>query len=42
MVDIGEGRARFVSLCGVIVSLGFAVATLFDLTALAVVPFCGR
>jgi hypothetical protein len=41
-LEIGEGRARFLALLGVIVSLGFGLAILFDLTALFIVPYCSR
>ncbi len=41
-LEVGEGRARFLAISGVIASLGFALATLFDLTALLIVPLCDR
>ena len=41
-LEIGEGRARFLALLGIIVSLGFGLAILFDLTALLIVPYCSR
>lgn len=41
-LEVGEGRARFLALAGIIVSLGFALATLFDLAALSIVPLCTR
>jgi hypothetical protein len=42
LLKVGEGRARFLALSGTIVSLGFALATGFDLTALLIVPICPR
>jgi hypothetical protein len=30
LVDVGEGRSRFMALCGVLFGVGFAVATIFD------------
>jgi hypothetical protein len=42
LLEVGEGRARFLALSGTIVSLGFALATGFDLIALLIVPICER
>ena len=42
LLEVGEGRARFLALSGMIVSLGFALATGFDLVALLIVPICER
>ncbi len=41
-LEIGEGRTRFLALSGIMVSSGFALATIFDLTALLIVPLCSR
>jgi len=40
LMEIGEGRTRFIALCGVILGLGFFVAILFDSVALFAVPPC--
>jgi hypothetical protein len=40
LVEIGEGRTRFLSLWGLMTGVGFAVAGGFDLLALWVVPVC--
>ena len=42
VLEIADGRARFLSLSGIILSLGFAVAVLFDLVTLFIVPVCRR
>jgi hypothetical protein len=36
----GEGRSRFLALCGLLASAGFAVAILFDTAAILGVPAC--
>lgn len=41
MVEIGEGRTSFLSLWGILTSVGFFVAVAFDFIALWVVPLCG-
>jgi hypothetical protein len=40
LLEIGEGRSRFLALCGMIVSAGFLVGTLFTTAALLVTPEC--
>ena len=40
LVEAGHGRTRFVALWGVILGLGFTVATLVTLVAFALVPRC--
>jgi hypothetical protein len=40
VVDIGEGRTRFLSLWGMLTSVGFLIAIVFDVVALWVPP-CG-
>jgi hypothetical protein len=40
LIEIGEGRTRFLSLWGLMVGIGFAVAGVFDLLALWIVPVC--
>lgn len=40
LLDIGEGRSRFLALAGVMTSLGFLVATLFSIPAALLVPAC--
>ncbi len=41
MIEAGKGRTRFLSLWGLMTSLGFAGAILFSLVGLLVVPLCG-
>jgi hypothetical protein len=41
LLEVGEGRTRFLALWGLMTSLGFAVAVAFDLVGLLVVPLCG-
>lgn len=40
LLDVGEGRSRFMALAGMITSVGFMIATLFSAPALLVVPAC--
>jgi hypothetical protein len=40
LVEIGEGRTRFIALSGVIVGIGFFAAILFDSVVLFTVPPC--
>jgi hypothetical protein len=42
LVEIGEGRTRFLALCGMLASLGFLVAIIFASLAILLVPLCGR
>ena len=39
-LEIGEGRTRFLAICGMLSSFGFALAILFDTPALLAVPAC--
>jgi hypothetical protein len=41
LVEIGEGRTRFLAIWGVIISLGFFVAVFFDFVGLWILPPCG-
>jgi hypothetical protein len=41
LIEVGEDRTRFLSLWGLMISLGFFVAVVFELVALWVVPICG-
>ena len=41
MVEAGKGRTRFLSLWGLMTSVGFAGAIVFSLVGLLVVPLCG-
>jgi hypothetical protein len=41
LVEVGEGRSRFMALCGLFVALGFAVATVFDSLSLFMARTCG-
>jgi hypothetical protein len=40
LIDIGEGRTRFLSLWGMLVSALFILAAVFDLIALRILPVC--
>jgi hypothetical protein len=40
-LEVGEGRTRFIALCGVITNIGFAAAVLFHSTGLLMAPTCG-
>ena len=39
-LEIGEGRTRFMAVCGMMSSFGFALAILFDTPAILAVPAC--
>lgn len=41
LIEIGEGRTRFLSLWGLMISVGFLIALVFDLVAVWIVPTCG-
>ena len=41
MIEAGKGRTRFLSLWGLMTSVGFAGAILFSLVGPLVVPLCG-
>jgi hypothetical protein len=41
LVEVGHGRTRFLSLWGLLTSLGFTIAIAFSLTGLFMVPLCG-
>lgn len=40
LVEIGEGRTRFLSMVGMVFSLLFVAGVIFDLIALIIVPQC--
>jgi hypothetical protein len=40
IVDVGEGRTRFLAICGLLTSIGFLVATIFASPAIVVIPLC--
>jgi hypothetical protein len=40
VIDIGEGRTRFLALWGMMTGIGFSAATLFDLVMLGVLRPC--
>jgi len=40
LIDAGEGRTRFLALCGVLASAGFLLALVFASVGLIVVPAC--
>lgn len=41
LLNVGEGRTRFLSMVGMILGGGFFAATLFDTLAVPMVPPCG-
>jgi hypothetical protein len=41
LVEVGEGRTRFLALCGMLTSLGFLGAIIFASVAIVLVPLCG-
>lgn len=41
VLEAGIGRSRFLALLGIMTSLGFLAAIVFDLVVLLVVPLCG-
>ena len=40
LVEVGEGRTRFLAMCGLLASVGFLIATIFSSFAIIVVPLC--
>ena len=40
LVEVGEGRTRFLSMCGILTSLGFALAIIFTSCIILLVPLC--
>jgi hypothetical protein len=40
LIDIGEGRTRFLSLWGMLTSAGFMIAIAIDLVGLWILPLC--
>lgn len=40
LLEVGEGRTRFIAVVGMLAGLGFCLAILFDTVALFVVPPC--
>jgi hypothetical protein len=41
-LQLGEERARFLSLCGLLVSIGFCIAFLFTAAYMVAAPLCGK
>jgi hypothetical protein len=41
LLELGEGRSRFLSMCGMLTSGGFLIAFLFMLANLVLAPLCG-
>ena len=39
-MEVGEGRTRFLALCGIVTSLGFLIGIAFALLPLVMVPSC--
>lgn len=42
LLDVGDGRTRFMAMCGVMVSGLFVIALAFGTVTLTLVPLCGR
>jgi hypothetical protein len=42
LLELGEGRSRFLSMCGALTSGGFLIAFLFMLANLVLAPLCGK
>jgi membrane protein implicated in regulation of membrane protease activity len=42
LLDRGDGRTRFMAMCGILASTLFLVALVFGIAALYLVPLCGR
>lgn len=40
MLETGEGRSRFLAICGVLSAAGFAIAILFNLPSALALPTC--
>jgi hypothetical protein len=40
LIELGEGRTRFLAIWGLIISIGTIAAVVFDLAALWVIPIC--
>ncbi|MEO8308806.1 MAG: hypothetical protein ABI616_12280 [Pseudomonadota bacterium] len=40
LLEIGEGRTRFLAMCGMLVSAGFLVASLFTSLVMLISPLC--
>lgn len=40
LLDVGEGRSRFMALAGLLTSFGFMLGTLFSIPAVVFVPAC--
>lgn len=40
LLDIGEGRSRFMALAGLLTSIGFLIGVLFSLPAVVLIPAC--
>jgi hypothetical protein len=40
LIEVGEGRTRFLSIWGMLISAGFLVAIVFDLIGVWVLPSC--
>lgn len=42
LLEVGEGRSRFLALCGLITAGGFVLIMLFNTLSLILVPLCAR
>jgi hypothetical protein len=42
LMETGDGRTRFMAMCGMLTSSVFVIALAFGTTALYLVPLCGR
>lgn len=42
LLELGEGRTRFMAMCGLLTSVSFSVAFLFTAAYMVVAPLCAR
>ena len=42
LLEVGEGRSRFLALCGLLTAAGFLIIIAFNTLSLVLVPLCAR
>ncbi len=42
LIEVGEGRSRFLALCGLVTAGGFILVMVFNTLSLILVPLCAR
>jgi hypothetical protein len=42
LVEVGEGRSRFLAVCGMVTAGGFFIAIAFNTLSVLLVPLCAR